>query len=157
MIGVVGSEAKAELARRHGCRQILVGYQELNSRVRALNRGRGVEVVYDGVGKDSFYGALDSLKARGMMVSFGNASGPVLPLSPMELSKRGSLYLTRPTTADYVATPEAQRTAARELFGLIGRKVLRLHIGQRYRLADAAEAQRDLESRRTSGSSVLAP
>jgi len=157
VIGVVGSEQKAELARRYGGRQILVGYEQLSSRVRALNRSRGVDVVYDGVGKDSFYGGLDCLRARGIMVSFGNASGPVAPVSPLELSKRGSLYLTRPTTADYVATPEAQRTAARELFALIGRRALRLHISQRYRLADAAQAQRDLESRRTTGSIVLMP
>jgi NADPH:quinone reductase-like Zn-dependent oxidoreductase len=157
VIGVVGSEQKAELARRHGGRSILVGYEQLASRVRALNRSKGVDVVYDGVGKDSFYGGLDCLRARGMMVSFGNASGPVAPISPLELTKRGSLYLTRPTTADYVATPEAQRLAARQLFGLIGRRALRLHVGQRYRLADAAQAQRDLESRRTSGSIVLVP
>jgi len=157
VIAVVGSEQKAELARRFGCRQIIVGYDEIASRARALNRGHGIDVAYDGVGKDSFYGALDSLRTRGMMVSFGNASGPVAPFSPLELSRRGSLFLTRPTMGDYVATAAAQRTATRELFGLIARKAVRLHIGQSYPLADAARAQGDLEQRRTSGSTVLLP
>jgi NADPH:quinone reductase len=157
VIGVVGSEEKAQLARRYGCRQVIVGYDQLAPRVRELTRGRGVDVVYDGVGKDTFLGGLDCLRARGMMVAFGNASGPVAPFSPLELSRRGSLYLTRPTAADYVATPEAQRIAARELFGLMARKALRLHVGQHYALADAALAQRDLAARRTQGSTVLVP
>jgi NADPH2:quinone reductase len=157
VIGVVGSEDKARLAKRNGCHHVLVGYEDMASRVRTINRGEGVAVVYDGVGKDTQLASLDSLRPRGMLVSFGNASGPAAPLAPVELVKRGSLFFTRSRMADYVATAQARQTASRELFALMRRKTLRVHIGQRYALADAALAQRDLESRRTSGSSVLVP
>ncbi len=157
VIGAVGSEEKAELARRYGCRQVIVGYQNLAAETRKLMRGKGVDVAYDGVGKDSFFGGLDSLRPRGMMVSFGNASGAVPPIAPLELTKRGSLYLTRPTSRDYVSTPETLRRAARELFGLMARKAVRLHIGQRHPLAQAAQAHIELASRKTSGSTVLVP
>jgi NADPH:quinone reductase len=157
VIGVVGSEEKAEIARRHGCRQIIVGYGNLAAEVRRLTRDKGVDVAYDGVGKDTFFGCLDSLRPRGMMVTFGNASGAVPPIAPLELAKRGSLFLTRPTAGNYVGTAAARQKAARELFGLIARKALRLHISQRYPLAQAAQAHRDLETRRTSGSIVLVP
>jgi NADPH2:quinone reductase len=126
-------------------------------RVRALTRGAGVHVVYDGVGHDTFRASLDSLRSRGMMAAFGNASGAVEPIAPLELMRRGSLFLTRPTTGDYLATAQARRSAARELFALIRRRAIRLHIGQRYPLSQAAQAQRDLESRRTQGATVLTP
>lgn len=157
VIGVVGSAEKVKLAKRNGCKHVLVGYEDLGAKVRKLNRGEGVDVVYDGVGKDSFFASLDSLKPRALMVSFGNASGPVPPFAPMELGKRGSLYLTRAGGGDYVADPDARAKGTRELFALIKRKAIRVHIGQRYPLADAATAQRDLEARRTSGSTVLIP
>jgi NADPH2:quinone reductase len=157
VIGVVGSEEKAEIARRHGCRQIIVGYSNIAAETRRLTRNKGVDVAYDGVGKDTFFGCLDSLRPRGMMVTFGNASGPVPPIAPLELARRGSLFLTRPTAGNYVGTAEARQKAARELFAVIARKAVRLHISQRYPLAQAAQAHRDLESRRTSGSVVLVP
>jgi NADPH2:quinone reductase len=157
VIGVVGTDDKARLARRSGCNQVLVGYEQLAARTRKLNRGRGVDVVYDGVGKDTLFASLDSLRPRGMMVSFGNASGAAPAFSPLELAKRGSLFFTRAAAGDYLTGPEAQRAGARELFALIRRKAIRVRIGQRYPLAAAAQAQRDLESRRTIGSTVLIP
>src|SRR6185437_1552757 len=119
VIGAVGDASKATLAKRHGCHQVLVGYEDLAARVRTLTRGAGVHVVYDGVGRDTFQASLDSLRARGMMVAFGNASGAVEPVAPLELMRRGSLFLTRPTAGDYLNTPEARRGAARALFGLV--------------------------------------
>ena len=157
VIGVVSTEEKAKLARRNGCNQVLVGYHDLPARVRKLNRGQGVDVSYDGVGKDTLFASLDSLRPRGIMVSFGNASGAAPPFSPLELAKRGSLYFTRAGAGDYLGNAEARRAGARALFALIKRKVIRVHIGQRYPLAQAAQAQRDLESRRTIGSTVLIP
>lgn len=157
VIGVAGSDAKAALAKRHGCNQVLVGYENMADRVRKLNRGNGVDVVYDGVGKDTLFASLDSLRPRGLMVSFGNASGAAPPFSPLELARRGSLFFTRTAGGDYLATPEARRAGARELFALIKRRAIRVHVGQRYALAQAAQAQRDLEARRTVGSSILAP
>jgi NADPH2:quinone reductase len=157
VIGVVSSEDKARLARRSGCHQVLVGYEDMAARVRKLNAGAGVDVVYDGVGKDTLIASLDCLRPRGLLVSFGNASGAAAPFSPMELLRRGSLFFTRTGSADYLGLPGARQAAAKELFSLIRRKALRIHIGQRYALADAAQAQRDLESRKTLGSSVLVP
>ncbi|HWG75516.1 MAG TPA: quinone oxidoreductase [Steroidobacteraceae bacterium] len=157
VIGAVGDASKATLAKRHGCHQVLVGYEDLAARVRTLTRGAGVHVVYDGVGRDTFQASLDSLRPRGMMASFGNASGAAPPIAPLELMRRGSLFLTRPTTGDYLGTPQARRSAARELFALIRRRAVRLHIGQHYPLSQAAQAQRDLESRRTQGATVLTP
>src|SRR5271170_2727177 len=116
VIGVVGSEAKAELARRHGCRHVLIsGRDELVAGVKALTRGSGVAVVYDSVGKDTFMDSLDCIRRLGMMVTFGNASGPPPPISPLELTKRGSLFLTRPTLFNYIASREELTLAAREL------------------------------------------
>ncbi|MGH8115391.1 MAG: zinc-binding dehydrogenase, partial [Rhodanobacteraceae bacterium] len=152
-----GEESKAPLARRHGCHQVLVGYHELAARTRALNRGKGVDVVYDGVGRDTFHGSLDALRARGMMVTFGNASGAVEPFTAADLQRRGSLYVTRPTAADYLNTAAARTLGARELFALMKRRVIRVHIGKRHALADAAQAQQELESRRTVGATVLLP
>ncbi len=157
VIGVVGSDAKAKLAKANGCHQVLVGKDDLPARVRAANRGAGVDVVYDAVGKDTFFLSLDCLRPLGLMVSYGNASGPVPAIAPLELSKRGSLFLTRPTLFHYVATREALDAAARELFAAIKRRVVKVRIGQSYPLRDVATAHRDLEGRRTTGSTVLIP
>jgi NADPH2:quinone reductase len=158
VIGVVGSEAKAEIARRHGCKHVLVsGRDELVAGVRALTKGVGVPAVYDAVGKDTFMDSLDCLKRLGIMVSYGNASGPPPAISPLELAKRGSLYLTRPSLFNYIVTREELTAAARELFAAVKAKKVRVVIGQKYPLERAAEAQRDLEGRRTTGSTVLLP
>ena len=158
VIGVVGSEAKAELARKHGCKHVLIlGRDELVPNVKKLTRGEGVSVVYDAVGKDTFLESMDCLRPRGMLVSYGNASGPPPAVSPLELSKRGSLFLTRPTLFHYIASRADLDAAARELFAVVKSKVVRVRIGQTYPLADAAEAHRDLEGRRTTGSTVLTP
>jgi len=158
VIGVVGSDAKAELARRHGCKHVLIlGRDELAAEVRKLTKGAGVAVVYDSVGKDTFMESLDCLRPLGMMVTYGNASGPPPAVSPLELSKRGSLFLTRPTLFNYIATREALDAAARELFAVVKSRAVRIRIGQSYPLAEAAQAHRDLEARRTTGSTVLIP
>jgi len=158
VIGVVGSEAKAELARRYGARHVLIsGRDELVPAVKALTRGAGVAVVYDAVGKDTFTQSLDCVRRLGMMVSFGNASGPPPAIAPAELARRGSLFLTRPTLFNYIATRAELVAAARELFAAVRAKKVKVVIGQRYALAQAAEAHRDLEARRTTGSSVLLP
>lgn len=157
VIGVVGSADKAALAKRHGCSQVLVGYGDLAQRVRKLTKGKGVDVVYDGVGRDTFLAALDCLKPRGLMVSFGNASGAVAPVAPLELTRRGSLFLTRPTAGDYLTDSAARRKGARELFSLIRRRKIRVVIGQRFPLREAARAHVELEARRTLGSTVLLP
>jgi NADPH2:quinone reductase len=158
VIGVVGSDAKAEIARKHGCWRVLIsGRDELVASVRKLTRGVGVPVVYDAVGKDTFMESLDCIRRLGLMVSFGNASGPVPPVSPLELSKRGSLFLTRPTLFNYIATRAELEAAAKELFAAVSSKKVRVVIGQRYPLASAADAHRDLEGRRTTGSTVLVP
>ena len=158
VIGVVGSEAKAELAKKHGCRHVLIsGRDELVASVRKLTRDVGVAVVYDAVGKDTFMDSLDCFRRLGMMVSFGNASGPLPPISPLELTKRGSLFLTRPTLFNYIASRKELDAAARELFAAVRTGKVRVVIGQRYPLARAADAHRDLEGRRTTGSTVLVP
>jgi NADPH2:quinone reductase len=158
VIGVVGSDAKAEIARRHGCWRVLIsGRDELVASVKALTRDAGVAVVYDAVGKDTFMESLDCLRRLGMMVTFGNASGPAPPIAPLELSKRGSLYLTRPTLFNYIATRAELEAGARELFAAVRAKKVRVHIGQKYPLSRAADAHRDLEGRRTTGSTVLVP
>ncbi len=158
VIGVVGSEAKAELVRKHGCRHVLIsGRDALPESVRKLTRGEGAAVVYDSVGKDTFMASLDCLRPLGLMVSYGNASGAPPAISPLELSRRGSLFLTRPTLFNYIAGREALDAAARELFAAVRKDVVRVRIGQRYRLIEAAAAHRDLEARRTTGSTVLIP
>src|SRR5579883_1913261 len=158
VIGVVGSDAKSELARRNGCKHVLIlGREPLAEQVRKLTKGEGVAVVYDSVGKDTFFESLDCLRPLGMMVTYGNASGPVPPLSPLELSKRGSLFLTRPTLYHYIATRPALDAAARELFAAVKSRAVRVRIGQRYPLTEAAQAHRDLEGRRTTGATVLIP
>ena len=158
VIGVVGSDAKAAVALQHGCHQALVlGRDDLAARVRELTGGLGAHVVYDSIGKDTFFASLDCLRPLGMMVTYGNASGPVPPVAPLELAKRGSLFLTRPILFHYIARRADLERAARELFEVIGQGVVRIEIGQSYALQDVAQAHRDLEARRTVGSTVLIP
>lgn len=133
------------------------GFDQLAEQVRDITGGRGVDVVYDGVGKDSWSASLACLKRRGLMVSYGNASGAVPPVSLLDLSRGGSLFVTRPTLADYVATPEELAQTAARLFDRMERGIVQPVIGQRFSLTDAAEAHRALESRQTTGSTVLLP
>lgn len=156
VIGTVGSDDKAELARAHGCAHV-INYRRENvvEHVREITGGRGVPVVYDGVGKDTFFASLDCLAPRGLLVSYGNASGAVPPFALLELSNRGSLYVTRPTLVHYVATRDALEAAAAELFDVVASGAVRIEIAQRYPLADAAIAHADLQARRTTGSIVL--
>jgi len=158
VIAAVGSDEKAEIARAHGAHAVIVSTREdIAARVREITKKRGVPVVYDGVGKDTFFASLDCLRPRGLMVSFGNASGPVPPIAPLELTKRGSLYLTRPMLFHYTAKPSELARGARELFEIVASGKVRLRIGQTYPLAQAAQAHRDLEARRTTGSTLLIP
>jgi NADPH2:quinone reductase len=158
VIAVVGSDAKAVLAREHGAAEVIVSSREdIVTRVREITKKRGVPVVYDGVGKDTFFASLDCLKPRGLMVSYGNASGPVPPFSALELSKRGSLYLTRPTLFHYIAKASDRTRGARELFDIVASGKVKVLIGQSYSLSNAAQAHRDLEARRTTGSTLLIP
>ena len=158
VIGVVGSEEKVAIARRNGCRHVLVmGRDAIAAGVRTITRGAGVRVVYDSVGKDTFMESLDCLAPLGMMVSYGNASGPPPAVSPLELARRGSLFLTRPSLFTYIARRADLESAARETFRLVSTGKIRITIGQRYALADAAAAHRDLEARRTVGATVLLP
>jgi NADPH2:quinone reductase len=132
-------------------------FDDLAAQVKAVTSGAGVDVVYDGVGKDSWAVSLASLKRRGLLASYGNASGAVPPVSLLELMRGGSLYVTRPTLADYIATPQDLTRTAERLFDRMQRGVVRARIGQRFSLADAAESHRALESRQTTGSTVLIP
>ena len=158
VIGVVGSDAKAKLARKLGCGPVLIsGCGPLAPEVRRLTRGAGVAVVYDSVGRDTFMDSLDCLQPLGLMVSYGNASGPPPAISPLELSRRGSLFLTRPTLFTYIAEREQLEAAARGLFSAVKKGAVKVRIGQRYALDDAARAHRDLEARHTTGSTVLIP
>jgi NADPH2:quinone reductase len=158
VMGIVGSEAKVKLALRQGCNRVfLAGRDDIIASVRSYTRGHMADVVYDSVGKDTFFESLDCLRRRGMMVSFGNASGPAPALAPLELARRGSLFLTRPSLFDYIATHAELESAAKALFAQVRSGKLRVAIGQRYPLAEAAQAHRDLEMRRTVGASVLIP
>jgi NADPH:quinone reductase len=155
VIAVVGSSAKADVARELGAHHALLGDDDWVAQAKAITGGRGVAVAYDSVGKETFMRSLDTLRPRGMMVSYGNASGPPPAISPLELSKRGSLYLTRPTLFQFIATRPALTRASQELFDLIARGVVKVQIGQAFALRDAAQAHTELEARRTTGSTVL--
>ena len=156
VIGIVGSEEKAKLAKRNGCKHVLVrGRDEIAVSVKKLTKGVGADVVYDSVGKDTFIESLDCLRRRGLMVSFGNASGPVAPFLVAELAKRGSLFVTRPTLYDYSATRAELESLARETFAVVKKKAVKIQIHQRYKLADAIQAHRELEARKTTGASVI--
>lgn len=158
VIGTVGSDEKAELARKHGCEHPIVYTREnFTERVRALTDGEGVAVVYDGIGKDTFIGSLDALRPMGMMVSFGNASGPVPAFDPALLSQKGSLFLTRPTLMTYTAKPDDLQASASELFEVVAGGYVAINIDQTYPLSETAQAHRDLEGRKTTGSTVLLP
>lgn len=156
VIGTVGSDEKAELARAHGCdHPIVYTRQDFVAEVGRITKGKKLPVVYDGVGRDTFMQSLDCLHRRGMMVSFGNASGPVDPFPPTILAQKGSLFLTRPTMYDYTSTPEELQQAATDLFAVIESGKVKIEVKQRFPLKDAAEAHRALEARKTSGSTVL--
>ena len=158
VIGVVGSEEKAKLAKANGCRHVLVrGRDEIAASVKKISKGLGAHVVYDGVGKDTFTESLDCLRKRGLMVLYGSASGPVPPFSPGELVKRGSLFLTRPTLFDYTDDRRDLEEIARETFKAVKKGWIKVQINQRYKLADAALAHRDLEARKTTGATVITP
>ncbi|GAA3902862.1 quinone oxidoreductase [Sphingomonas limnosediminicola] len=156
VIGTVGSDEKAELARAHGCDYpIVYTRQDFVAEVARITDGNKVPVVYDGVGKDTFMKSLDCLARRGMMVSYGNASGPVEPFPTTILAQKGSLFLTRPTLYDYAITRAELETSANELFDIVASGKVKVEIKQRFALKDAAEAHRALEARKTSGSTVL--
>jgi NADPH2:quinone reductase len=158
VIGTVGSEEKAALARAHGADEVINLQQEdFVARVHALTGGRGVDVVYDSIGKATFERSLDCLRPRGLMVSFGNASGPVTVENLGVLAAKGSLYLTRPTLAHYFGDRETALEGAARLFELVRKGVLTVNIGQRFKLSEVAESHRALEGRRTVGSTILLP
>ena len=158
VVGTVGSAEKAELARAHGCdHPVRYDSEDFVERVKDITGGRGVPVVYDSVGRTTFEGSLDCLAPLGMMVSFGQASGPVPPFDPGILARKGSLFLTRPTLATYIARREDLLEAAAELFDAVRRGAVRAEIGQTYPLGEAARAHQDLEARKTSGSTLLLP
>ena len=157
VIAVVGSDAKAEIAKSLGAdHAIVTSREDISKRVREIT-GVGAHVVYDSVGKDTFLASIDSLRPLGMMVSFGNASGPPPDINPLLLSQKGSLFLTRPTMFSYTATVEQLDETAAELFDVIAKGAVRIAASTRYALADAAQAHSDLEARRTTGSLVLTP
>lgn len=158
MIGTVGSEQKAELARANGCAHV-INYNTENfvERVMDITDGKKVSVVYDSIGKDTFTGSLDCLQPLGLMVSFGSASGPVPDFSLGELASRGSLFITRPTLFAYAARRADLESMAADLFDVVGSGAVRIEVHQRYQLADAARAHAELEARQTTASSVLLP
>ena len=158
VIGTVGSEEKAKLAKAHGCKHV-INYSTENfvERVKEITKGKKVPVVYDSVGKSTWEGSLDCLQPRGLMVSFGNASGPVPPVNLGILPAKGSLYVTRPTLNTYIASREELVKRSSDLFNAVKSKKVKIETTARYRLADAANAHRDLEGRKTTGSVVLIP
>ena len=156
VIGTAGSPAKLELAKAHGAAHVIdYTKEDFVARVKDLTGGKGLPVVYDSVGKDTFLRSLDCLRPRGLMVSFGQSSGSVPPFDPGILSAKGSLYLTRPTLVHYTATRPELLAAAAELFDVVGSGAVKIDVRQTYPLADAAQAHRDLEARKTTGSTVL--
>ncbi len=158
VIGAVGSLEKTELAKAQGCDAVLIyGQDNIPERVKALTGGKGVPVVYDSVGKATFEDSLSSLARRGMLVSFGNASGPAPAIEPLRLSRGGSLFLTRPTLFDYIATTEELDESAGALFEMIGSGRIRIEIGQRFPLEQVRQAHEALEGRKTTGSTVIVP
>ena len=158
VIGTVGSEDKAKLARAHGADHV-INYSTENfvQRVKAITGGKGLPVVYDSVGKSTWEGSLDCLRPLGMWVTFGNASGPVPPLNTGILAQKGSLYLTRPTLMTYTASRADLEMTSRALFDIVKSGKVKIEITARYKLADAAQCHRDLEGRKTTGSVILVP
>jgi len=158
VIGTVGSDEKIPLAEANGCELVLnLHHDDWVAKVKEVTGGKGVPVVYDSVGKDTFEGSLDCLSPRGLMVSFGNSSGAVPPFSPALLSQKGSLYLTRPTLFHYAATPEALQAMADDLFAVIGSGAVKIAVNQRFPLAEARAAHEALHSRKTTGATILVP
>ncbi len=158
MIGTVSTDEKAALAKAQGCAHV-INYKTENfvERVKEITGGKGVPVVYDSIGKDTFTGSLDCLMPRGMLVSFGSASGPVTPFGMNELASRGSLYVTRPSLGSYIATRAALEATAGDLFAMVESKQVTIEINQRYALKDVGQAHSDLEARKTTGSTILIP
>ena len=158
VIGIVSTDEKAELARAQGCDYIVMADESnIPGAVRSLTDGQGVAAVYDSIGKDTFMTSLDCLRPHGTMVTFGNASGAVEPFAPAELAKRGSLFVTRPILGHFVDTRKRLLDAAQTLFEFISSDAATVRIGQHYALQDAAQAHRDIEARKTTGSTVLLP
>mgnify|MGYP006273029155 FL=1 len=158
VIGTVGSEAKVATARAHGCDHVInYSSEDTVARVREITGGKGVPVVYDGVGQATLMASLDCLRPRGLLVSFGNASGPVKALDLGLLSAKGSLYVTRPTLMSYTATDEDLRETANDLVEMVASGKVKIPVNQRYALKDAVQAHRDLEARKTTGTTVLIP
>ena len=158
LIGTAGGAAKCALAREHGAAHVIdYTSEDFVERVKAITGGKGVKVVYDSIGKDTFERSLNCLRPFGLLASFGNASGPVPPFAIGNLGPKGSLYLTRATLFTHIATREATQTMADDLFSVVGSGAVKIRIDQRYALADVAQAHRDLEARKTTGSTVLIP
>lgn len=158
VIGTVGSDEKAPLAKKAGCKHVIVASREkISQRVKDITKGKGVPVVYDGIGKETFMESLDCLAPLGLMASFGNASGAVAPVNIGILAQKGSLFLTRPTLVNYTATRADLDAAARDLFAVVKKRAVKISINQTYPLREAAQAHRDLEGRKTTGSTVLLP
>jgi NADPH2:quinone reductase len=158
VIGTAGSDEKAALARAHGCDHVIVYTSEdFPTRVREITGGRGVPVVYDSVGKSTFMGSLDCLQPFGLLVSFGNASGPVPPFELGILAPKGSLYVTRPTLATYTATRADLEATANELFGVVVSGQVKIEINHVHALKDAQQVHRDLQGRKTTGSIIMLP
>jgi len=158
LIGTAGSDEKCALAREMGAAHV-INYktEDIVARVKEITGGRGVKVVYDSIGKDTWEASLDSLRPLGLMVTYGNASGPVPPFSVGTLAAKGSLYVTRPTLFTHLATRESTQAMADDLFGMVTSGQVKIRIDQRYPLAEVAQAHRDLEARKTTGSTVLLP
>ncbi|HEX3064183.1 MAG TPA: quinone oxidoreductase [Dongiaceae bacterium] len=158
VIGTAGGPEKLALAQKNGCAHVIdYTKEDVAKRVREITGGKGVPVVYDGVGKDTFQGSLDSLAVRGMFVSFGNASGAVPAFEPILLSAKGSLFFTRPTLFSYTITRQELLESAQALFDVVGNGAVKIAVNQTYPLKDAAQAHRDLQARKTTGSTVLIP
>ena len=158
VIGIVGSENKIESARLNGCAEVICrNTQDIVKTVRELTNAKGVPVVYDSLGRETFETSLDCLQKRGLMVSYGNATGPVPPVNILSLMQKGSLFLTRPRFFDYIDLPEELEEAVAELFELIRKGLIKIHIGERFPLADAARAHAAAESAQTVGSTILLP
>jgi NADPH2:quinone reductase len=158
VIGTAGGAAKVKIAKANGCRYVIdYKTQDFVERVRKITKGAGVDVVYDGVGKDTYPGSLDCLRPLGMWVLFGQSSGPPPPLEMGTLAQKGSLFATRPTLFTYIAKREDLLKGARELFRAVANGAVKIEIDQRYALKDAAKAHRDLEARKTTGATVLLP
>ena len=158
VIGTAGSKEKAELAKANGCQHVILYREEdFVARVKEITAGKLCDVVYDGVGKDTFPGSLDCLRPRGMFATFGNASGPVPPFNPLLLQQKGSLFMTRPTLVHYIATRDDFLATADDLFSAVQSGAVKIPVNQKYPLKDARKAHEDLEGRNTTGSSILVP